>query len=158
VAAVDREERDVRTERLERRLHPLVVDRVARVVDPHAIHLQDEADEADQPAGELLSEPIGVVHRDAVTRPDRPHGDAGDLMGLARLDAQHALRRDPGLRDHVGDRCGNDERRSRGSLGDRRCALRVEVIEVFVAAEHDVDAVCRRRREGRLVPSALVRR
>ena len=157
VTTVDRQEGNVRSERPDRGLHPLVVDRVPGVIDPDAVHLEHEPDEPDQPTGELLAEAVRIGHRDPVTGRNRANDDPVELVGLAGLDPEDALLRDPGLGNHLDDGRRHDERRARRCCRDRGGAGGIEMIDVLVRAEDEVDARCRGGRQRRLVPAALVR-
>ena len=121
-------------------LHAVEVDRVAGVIDPHAPEVDDEPDEADEPVGQRVAEPVRVVHRHAVTRGDRADRQAADVDRFAGLHPHHPIRRDARFRDHVDDRGRDHERGARRCGRDGADAGHVQMIDVLVGAEHDVDA------------------
>ena len=138
-AAVDRQQRDVDGQALERRHDRVGDERVARVVEAHAVELEHVADEP---------RVVGV----AVARVDGVHGrHDGRRARVPQLDSvaarhAHELRVGARLAHHRLERRRGDDRELRAALGHRAQRRRVEVVEVLVGHEQPVDVTLHRRR------------
>jgi hypothetical protein len=148
-AAVDRQQRDVDRQRLERRPQAVGDDRVARVVDARAVELEHVADEA---------RVVGIAVGDGHAMDGRDHGHSAGARQLEPVAAVHAG--EGRVRCRLAD-LGLARRRRRD--GQRAAAsrhlaqrVRVQVVDVLVRDQQPVDlgpvlVDGQRRVEARLV-------
>ena len=152
VATVDREQRDVDAERLERRPPCRRSgscrrrDRCARLRGRRRTRRSGRV----RPDS-VLAEPVRVVHGHAVTRGNRAYRQAADVDRIAGLHPDDAIRRHARLGDHVDDGGRDDERRAGRGVRDGADAGHVQMVDVLVRAEHDVDADGLLRAQRRVV-------
>src|SRR5207302_747193 len=102
-----RKQGDVDAKLAETLLHPVVRNRVARVIDAHAAEVEDVAEEPVETAGSLQPEAIAVPQVIAVRGRDGVDREPVQLERPIRLDTGDALGRDPELGDALDERLGD---------------------------------------------------
>ena len=139
ISTVDRQQRDVRTEIAHRSNDAVVRQRVPGVVEPHAVELDDVADEPRRHLV-LISEGVAVFDPDGMPGRYRRHHELAELHGRSDPTSRDAPVRDPRVDHERHERLGDHEPGVRACLGDERPRRKVEVVPVLVRREDGRDA------------------